>query len=313
LARVRSLQSEANRKVTFSRFAALREAIRKAGRKRVFVVGNGASLQRTDLSLLQDEITIDCGSSFAASFLPTVCLLEEPATAEERLAEFHGLRCAAKIVPAYLGYCIDAQPNTIFLNHLPSTSFPADIDFSAEAGRVSYAGGSSAFLGIQVAASLGFDEIYLVGVDAGDGETHGTLRAHRKALLHARRAGIRIANATLGGELEVFPRVDFYGLFGSQAFPRVAIIDFTHINQLCATGVIKQNLFGGWPITARLNVHAEHPSKVSVYQKVPADRTPPDSDSRNFWGAVRALLEFDPEVLYLRPTHDRPMLSLLQA
>ena len=92
--------------------------------------------------------------------------------------------------------------------------------------------GSSVNVAIQI-ASLSFDEIFLVGCDLGykDGNpSHfdknyetghtdiknaryanmDTLAAH---MLAARSCPIPIYNATVGGELEVYPRVDFKSLF----------------------------------------------------------------------------------------------------
>src|SRR5690606_10288733 len=127
-------------------------------------------------------------------------------------------------------------------------------------------------------ASLGFEEIILVGVDASyrvdnvdrstaygtgvltsksddvnhfdpryfgsgyrwhDPNVNVMLQAYRKARDHARKHGACIRNATVGGQLEVFPRVDFLQLFPQHlAFPRCAILDFTSVNKLSATGAV---------------------------------------------------------------------------
>jgi hypothetical protein len=95
---------------------------------------------------------------------------------------------------------------------------------------------------LQLAAYLGFDEIYLLGVDHSNQfaeiresshfegyltenemefyESKGMRNyranvdlAYQKAERHALRNGFRIYNATRGGELETFKRVDFDSLF----------------------------------------------------------------------------------------------------
>ena len=96
-------------------------------------------------------------------------------------------------------------------------------------------------LALQIAAYMGFQEIYLIGIDHNnvgavtDPGNHfienyfdendrnvyknvtanfkGMDRAYQKAEIYSRRHGFRIYNATRGGKLEVFERVDFEKLF----------------------------------------------------------------------------------------------------
>lgn len=99
------------------------------------------------------------------------------------------------------------------------------------------------FEAIQMAIYMGFSEIYLLGVDFSystvydaegrahvdgsvqdyfSGKTYSTslqnfasnLHAYRMAREYCDNHGIRICNATRGGKLEVFERVDFDSLFG---------------------------------------------------------------------------------------------------
>ena len=78
---------------------------------------------------------------------------------------------------------------------------------------------------------MGFKEIYLLGVDCNyKGKLHfynsdklekkminhnedGMIKCYRSAKKYADEHGIKIFNATRGGALEVFPRVDFDSLF----------------------------------------------------------------------------------------------------
>ena len=353
LIQVLELCGEFNRKVTWNRFEVMREAIRLTGRKRVFVIGNGPSLKKTDLHLLRDEVTIGFNGIFLHDyFVPTIYVVEDHLVAEDRFNEIHKYQCPIKIFPSYLGYCIEPQENTIFLNHLPRKSYPVDTDFSDKAGEITYTGGTVTYTGMQLAASLGFEEIYLVGVDASykvenvvrsedygtgvlssktddinhfdpryfgkgyrwhDPNVHTMLQAYRKVRDYAQRKKIHVTNATIGGELEVFPRVDFYTIFELDVvYPKVAILDFTHIRQLCATGIIKRNLFEQWPASSLLNVFSARTDRLSAYQKVPNDCYAVDSDVNCIWAAVRSILEFNPDVLYLRPTPDRLLMTVVQ-
>jgi hypothetical protein len=122
--------------------------------------------------------------------------------------------------------------------------------FSPDPSRVCYAGFSVTYCMLQWAAYMGFKEIFLLGIDHsnyrtdmkdmvnGNDTTHfskdysvtgllkyhdhiadinlllaGSTKAYECAETYTRRHGIRIYNATRGGELEFFERVDFDTLF----------------------------------------------------------------------------------------------------
>jgi hypothetical protein len=238
LRHVSDLVNEKNKKVSKERFAKLKQRIISTGKKRVFVLGNGPSLKQTDLDLLKDEVTIGFNGIFLHdTFRPTIHVVEDHLVAEDRATEIAEYECPVKIFPSYLGYCIPVQDNTIFLNHLPRRSFPVDTDFSDDVGDISYTGGTVTYTGLQIAASLGFEEIYLIGVDASykvenverstdygtgvlcsksddvnhfdsryfgkgyrwhDPNVNTMLQAYRKVRNYADIKGITVANATIG-------------------------------------------------------------------------------------------------------------------
>ena len=353
LRNVEKLVMKENKEVSKSRFNELRRIIRSTGKKRIFVVGNGPSLKKTDLSLLKDEITIGFNGVFLhQSFTPSIHIVEDHLVAEDRVDEIINFDCPVKIFPSYLNYILPAQQNTIFLNHIPRRSFPVDTDFSDRAEEITFTGGTVTFTGLQVAASLGFEEIILVGVDASykvenvkrstdygvgvlesksddtnhfdptyfgkgfrwhDPNVHTMLQAYRKVRSYAERTGKRVVNATIGGELEVFPRVPYWDLFDLEVtFPKCAVLDFTHVDWMCATGIVKNNMFSGWEKHSLLHLHGQNPATISAFQKVSNDCYAPGADQTGAWAALRSLIEYDPKVLYSRPTHDRPAMSLLQ-
>lgn len=351
--RVQELVKPANLAATSGRFDQLRRRLQESGVKRVFVIGNGPSLKKTDLSLLRDEVTIGFNGIFLHdSFTPTIYVVEDHLVAEDRQKEILAYRCPVKVFPSYLAYCLEPQANTIFLNHRSRVSFPVDTDFSDQAGTVSYTGGTVTYTGLQIAASLGAEQIVLVGVDASytvadverndsygtgvltsksddtnhfdpryfgagyrwhDPNVHTMLQAYRKAQQHARRNGFEIINATAGGQLEVFPRVRLEQLLGEhRSAPRVAIVDFTPATRLCATGKIKQNLLRGWAKSSLLHVASDAPGSVHAFRSIRNDLYAKGADERSLWPAFRSLLEFDPDVLYLRPTADRLLMTVVQ-
>ena len=120
--------------------------------------------------------------------------------------------------------------------------YPNYPDFSDDISRGIYWGYSVTYdIGLQVAAYMGFEKIYLLGMDhslvgsVADTRNHfisnyykdsekdkynkriferdKLTKANEKAELYSKTRGFRIYNATRGGELEIFERVDFDSLF----------------------------------------------------------------------------------------------------
>lgn len=110
------------------------------------------------------------------------------------------------------------------------------IDFSEEVEQKLYCGyrgqGTVTYVCIQLAVYMGFSEIYLLGVDCNyvmgsknnhfiadekeDNRNHredSMIKAYEYAKKYADSHGVKIYNATRGGMLEVFERVDFDSLF----------------------------------------------------------------------------------------------------
>lgn len=106
--------------------------------------------------------------------------------------------------------------------------------FSENFARKSYAGATVTYSSIQLAVYMGFKEIYLLGVDFTNGidsinEKYGhfykeekltsfgfnsmVYLAYESAKCYADTHGIKIYNATRGGRLDVFERIEFDKLF----------------------------------------------------------------------------------------------------
>ena len=140
------------------------------GTKRAFIVGNGPSLNQTDLALLKNEVTFCVNGFFLKApeldWKPTFYMVEDHLVAEDRSAEINALSGSVKLFPAYLAYCIDAADDVIFFNHRPRFSYPDGFDFSRDAAEITYTGCTVTFTMMQLAHWLGFEELILVGVDA---------------------------------------------------------------------------------------------------------------------------------------------------
>jgi glycosyltransferase involved in cell wall biosynthesis len=231
--------------------------------KRCFLIGNGPSLNKTDLNVLRNEVTFAVNGFFLKSrdldWTPTFYLVEDHLVAEDRAPWLTGIKGSVKLFPAYLGYVFPQAEDTIFYNHRPRKSYPHGFDFSLEADKITYTGCTVTFSMMQLAAYLGFKEIYLIGVDASyaipsdaregnkysvgildmksddpnhfdpnyfgkgfrwhDPQVDKMIEAYAEARRVLAGTGQTIYNATVGGQLEIFERRSFHSLFPEARHP----------------------------------------------------------------------------------------------
>ena len=167
LGHVRDIYADMERKYG-PKLRALRDKYK--GRDRAFIIGNGPSLNETDLSQLRDEVTFCVNGFFLKmpdiDWTPTFYVVEDHLVAEDRADRINAFKGPTKLFPAYLGYCLDRGDDTIFYNHRPRVSYPHGFDFSTEADKITYTGCTVTFSCMQLAHYMGFRELYLIGVDA---------------------------------------------------------------------------------------------------------------------------------------------------
>lgn len=231
-------------------------ALRDCGRgRRCFIIGNGPSLKETDLELLAGETSFGVNGIFLKfhelSFRPTYYVVEDDLVAQDRADTINALVGMRKFFPRFLAPWLRADPDTVFLNVIRDyrnyRGFP---EFSTNAARCLWVGGTVTYLNLQLAFYMGYDPVILIGVDCdyvvergevdADGCTFTSkapdrnhfhpdyfgrgfrfhdpmvermLRAYAKARAVFDAHGRRVLNATLGGKLEVFERTDYASLF----------------------------------------------------------------------------------------------------
>ncbi len=224
--------------------------------KRCFLVGNGPSLSVEDLKKLSDDITFATNEIYSvfesSGFKPTFYLIEDITFAEKNfntrssfewlLEKTANVFCSKKNVK-YAEYAESDYDNLFFYKLVEGRN-----GFSRDISEEIYGFGTTVFSMYQMAFYMGFREIYLIGMDCSfhkviddmgtisinDGVlTHPQymketeedpalynesriLIAHERARLMAEKCGIKIYNATRGGKLEIFERVDFDSLFGEE-------------------------------------------------------------------------------------------------
>jgi hypothetical protein len=216
--------------------------------KRAFVIANGPSLKKTDLSKLRNEFTFGMnriylmfpGLGFPTTYLTVINDLVVEQTAGE---------LAALSVPKFLAW----RTRRYFPRHLPITQLPTFIytsytgpRFSTDVrGRV-WEGATVTNVTLQLAFHMGFQQVILIGADhnySATGKPNATVVSqgddpdhfspsyfgkgfrwqlpnlelsevgYAMAREAYRKAGREVLDATIGGKLTIFPKVNYDSLF----------------------------------------------------------------------------------------------------
>lgn len=229
------------RRASIRRLAALKDIHRG---QRCFVIGNGPSLKKTDLSRLENEYTFGMNRiylMFPELGFPTSYYVSVNSLVIEQ--------CAADIrtlpVPKFLSWrsrnLIEPTQDTIFLH----TTYTGP-KFARDARSRLWEGATVTNVCLQLAFHMGFEQAILIGVDhsysakgkpnqtvvsQGDDPNHfdakyfgkgfrwqlPDLDTSEQGYYMARQAyesaGRQVLDATIGGKLTVFPKVDYDSLF----------------------------------------------------------------------------------------------------
>lgn len=243
--------------------------------KRCFIIGNGPSLNKHDLTLLENEYTFGVNSFYyktrETGFTPYFYVVEDSSVMKENIEEIRSYSAPFKLFPTNYKTLHPKQPNTFFFRmnrgfyekSSPNFVVPR---FSTDASDVLYCGQSVTYINLQLAYFMGFEEVYLIGMDFsyvipeshsrkgdvllsdtddpnhfhkdyfGKGKTWKDPKLDRVALnykmakLVYESTGRRVLNATIGGSLEVFQRVDYASLFGAGETPEAAKVERVTFN-----------------------------------------------------------------------------------
>lgn len=139
--------------------------------QRAFILGNGPSLNKTDLTKLKDEHTFAVNGIFLnyekMGFHPTYYVVEDTLVAEDRSKEINSYKGPqAQFFGNYLNYCIEDKPDNIWLNvKMDYREFEGFPHFSKDAVRRVWVGGSVTYICLQLAYYMGFTEVYMIGFD----------------------------------------------------------------------------------------------------------------------------------------------------
>lgn len=213
--------------------------------KRCFIIGNGPSLRQTDMTRLKNEYTFGLNRiyllypemGFATTFLVAVndLVLEQCAPDMQAAA-------VEKLITWRSRYWFRPDPAITYVD----TDFTGEEEFCyGITGRI-FEAFTVTNVALQLAFQMGFSEVVLIGVDhnyvtqgaanqavvsEGDDPNHfsasyfgkgfkwqlpdlaGSERGYLRAREAYQKAGRRIVDATVGGKLDIFPKVDYLSLF----------------------------------------------------------------------------------------------------
>ncbi len=233
--------------------------------QKCFIIGNGPSLNISDLEKIRGFTTFGCNSIFAlygytdwrpnyyCAFDPVFCK-NEMNTCKEIEKKFGDSDAIfTSIFNGVFSYR-ELIPNLYFLKNINWFLKKSDnAPFSENVIEELYVSGSVTYIMLQLAVYMGFKEIYLLGMDFSysvERDRNGVIKKNNvsnhnmllknssidsenykvfgytyiadvdiqlaeflSAKKYADSHGIKIYNATRGGKLEVFERVDFDSLF----------------------------------------------------------------------------------------------------
>jgi len=227
--------------------------------ERCVIIGNGPSINDTDLTLLKDEFTFAVNGIFykkdQMGFDPTFYVVEDDAVMRENKDAINAFKADYKFFPTEYKHLHGEGDDVFFFlknRGFYEKSSPYCIPrFSKDAARRLYCGQSVTHINLQLAYYLGFESVYLIGVDFsyvipdsairrgdlivsteddvnhfhgsyfGKGKTWKDPKLHRVLLNYEisrdmfESDGRKVYNATKGGKLEVFERANYDETFGT--------------------------------------------------------------------------------------------------
>ena len=221
-----------------------------ANGRRCFIIGNGPSLTVEDLETIHKHNDVSFSSNKIyklfdkTSWRPTYYATCDTKLYNNFKNEIDALDLIKFFPLDIFDKCIKERMKNVFVfSRLPFQFFGNKPRFNPNLlGRLSE-GGTVTFHQLQIAVAMGFKEIYLIGIDFNfswgigpDGKyfenpsvkdhfdadkskldvmpnLYYNLQAYKAAKKYAEINNVKIYNATRGGKLEVFPRINFDSLF----------------------------------------------------------------------------------------------------
>ena len=211
--------------------------------ERCFIIGNGPSLKDTDLTLLRNEVTFGANRIYLLfdqiGFATSYFLCINRLVIEQCAQDIMQIPC-----PKFISW--RSRDSIAFTNDVMLLYPRYGVAFHGDITGGVCEGATVTYVALQVAYYLGFERVILVGVDHSfttQGRPHKTVvsrgddpdhfhpeyfgkgfrwqlpdletstQAYRLAKEQFEKAGREVVDATIGGKLEVFTKVDYLSLF----------------------------------------------------------------------------------------------------
>lgn len=212
--------------------------------QRCIIIGNGPSLNETDLSLLRDEFTFGLNRIYMMydklGFEPTYLTVANRYVVAQCAEDFRSIKSPLFTTTRNRKH-LDGAPDTAYLSYLVGPRFSKDLS------RGIWEGATVTYVAMQIAYYMGFHDVILVGVDhrfAVSGPNHQLVvssgpdashfdpnyfgkgfkwelpnldtseEAYRLAKQTFEADGRSIVDATVGGALTVFPKTSLQEALG---------------------------------------------------------------------------------------------------
>jgi hypothetical protein len=233
------------RRESIKRLEALKDIHRG---RRAFIIGNGPSLKQTDLTKLKNEITFGMNRVYLAfpawGFTTTYLCVTNDLVVEQFVEDINALT-----IPKFIAW----RSHRHFSPQFPMPQLPTFIytsytgpRFTGDVRHRVWEGATVTNLALQIAYHMGIENAILIGVDhnfvskgdanqsvisEGDDQNHFLPNYFGKGVKWQlpdldtseigytlareayRKAGREVVDATVGGKLTVFPKVDYNSLF----------------------------------------------------------------------------------------------------
>ena len=210
--------------------------------KRCFIIGNGPSLRVEDLEKLKGEITFGTHRIYKlfgnTSWRPSFYFAQDYKMIKESFDSISAIPSKEKFIGMVSWNKYPYIRGATFANMILKSFYPEPPEFSDDVSKEFYEGMTVTYMCLQFAVYMGFSEIYLLGVDhqysiemnpdgtmkktegvqdhfANDDictnvpQTYKSTLSYYAARKYADLHGVKIYNATRGGKLDAFEKIEF--------------------------------------------------------------------------------------------------------
>lgn len=210
--------------------------------KRCFIIGNGPSLQVEDLEKLKGEVTFGTHRIYKlfgnTSWRPSFYFAQDYKMIKENFDSISAISSKEKFIGMVSWNKYPYIRGATFSHIILKPFYPEPPEFSDDVSKEFYEGMTVTYMCLQFAVYMGFSEIYLLGVDhqysiemnpdgtmkktegvqdhfANDDictnvpQTYKSTLSYYAARKYADLHEVKIYNATRGGKLDAFEKIEF--------------------------------------------------------------------------------------------------------